>query len=226
MKKKILTVVVALLVVCVCIGAVACGNKLNTAYDRGKQTKMDNFTLLNKTAEHGAIVMIGDSIVELFPTEIFNDKAYTVYNRGISGDTADRMLERLETNALNIKPRVLSVLIGTNDISRGIKQEKIVANIKSVVEKAKVAGTEKILIQSVYPMNPKMGAGNNNGKIKELNVKLVALCKENGVTYVNVFDSLKDDDGNFKKELTYDGLHPNAAGYLVIERVLGEHFGK
>lgn len=226
MKKKITIVLVAALLLIATISLVACAkSNIATKYDVVKTTKMNNFELLNQTAKKDQVVMIGDSIVELYPTyELFADKDKVVYNRGISGDTSDRMLERLEKNALNINPSVLSVLVGTNDISRGISHEDILGNISKVIDKAMANGVKKIIIQSLYPVNysinTAMVGGRKNKEIIELNGKIKALCTQKQVIYANVFDALKDKDGNFNKDYTYDGLHPNARGYVEINKVL------
>ncbi len=81
-----------------------------TVYYAEKINKADNFEFLNKNyCKKGQTVLVGDSITELFNhTELFAEytaeTGISVYNRGISGDTSDRLLERLERNVLNIKP--------------------------------------------------------------------------------------------------------------------------
>ena len=112
-----------------------------TAYDLVKQTKKENFSLLNeKYAQHGQTVLFGDSITEIFNSyELFYAFSQTtgqaVYNRGISGDTSDRLLERLECNALNINPKNLVILIGTNDIGIGVPTEYTLKNIKEILQR-------------------------------------------------------------------------------------------
>ena len=96
-----------------------------TEYDAYKRSRAGSFAFLNQNyCEKGATVLAGDSITEGYThTELFAE--YTaetgipVYNRGISGDTSDRLLERLEKTILNIKPKNLVLLIGTNDLGVG-----------------------------------------------------------------------------------------------------------
>ena len=112
-----------------------------TAYDHVKQTKKENFRFLNeKYAQQGQTVLFGDSITEIFNSyELFYAFSLTtgqaVYNRGISGDTSDRLLERLECNALNINPKNLVILIGTNDIGIGVPTEYTLKNIKEILQR-------------------------------------------------------------------------------------------
>ena len=95
-----------------------------------------------KYARHGQTVLFGDSITEIFNSyKLFYAFSQTtgqaVYNRGISGDTSDRLLERLECNALNISPKNLVILIGTNDIGIGVPTEYTLKNIRVHLEKYK-----------------------------------------------------------------------------------------
>ena len=112
-----------------------------TAYDYVQQTKKENFSFLNETyAQQGQTVLFGDSITEIFNSyELFYAFSQTtgqaVYNRGISGDTSDRLLERLECNALNISPKNLVILIGTNDIGLGLLTEYTLNNIKEILQR-------------------------------------------------------------------------------------------
>lgn len=192
-----------------------------TKYEVVKNTKMENFALLNKMAKKGQVVMLGDSIIELFPTyELFADKDKIVYNRGISGDTTDRMVERLKNNALNILPSVLYILCGTNDIMVGLTHEEIVTNLSKTIDEAKAINVAKIIISCVLPVNKKINPftvnKRKNAEIIELNIKISELCKQKGVIFADIFDKLVDNNGNFNEMYTFDGLHPNARGYVKI----------
>lgn len=139
MKKKfVLGISVLVVVMIATILLVGCGGNQSTEYDIVKKTKMENFELLNNSALHNQVVFIGDSIIELFPTyELFAENDKVVYNRGISGDTSDRMLERLEKNALNINPDVVYILVGTNDIAKKIEHDVIIDNISKTIAKCR-----------------------------------------------------------------------------------------
>ena len=105
-------------------------------YDLVKRTKQENYLFLNENyAKHGQTVLFGDSVTEIFNSyELlynFSQKSgQAVYNRGISGDTSDRLLWRLQSNALNIAPRNLVILIGTNDLGLGVPASEIVGNVR------------------------------------------------------------------------------------------------
>ncbi|MEG1663529.1 MAG: GDSL-type esterase/lipase family protein [Clostridia bacterium] len=226
MKKKFLILVLVLLMSATfAVGLTACNS--DSAYDTGKQNKMDNYNLLNETAKSGQAVMIGDSIVEIFPIELFSNVKLEVYNRGIGGDTSDRLLERLDKNALAIAPKVLSVLVGTNDLNYKISGSTV-GNIKQIVEKAKLAGVPNVIVQSIYPVNKsvnkKMVGKRKNADIMLTNTQIKNVCDELNVTYLNVYDSLLDGSGNLDASLTYDGLHLNVAGFKIVANLLKPYF--
>lgn len=226
MKKKVLLCVSAAIVVVIAVMLlVGCAVNKSTEYDIVKQTKMENFELLNKSAEHNQVVFIGDSIIELYPTyELFADKDKVVYNRGISGDTSDKMLERLDKNALNINPDIVYILVGTNDIARSIDHDVIIGNIAKSIEKCKQNGVQKIVVSGLYPVNKSINSsmvgGRTNKEIKELNGKLKTKTEQLGAIFSDLTSVLADKDGNFNKDYTYDGLHPNAKGYQVITNAI------
>ena len=225
--EKIVIVIVALLIASILTcSLIGCKNNASTEYDVIKQTKKDNYTLLNEnSAQRNQTVFIGDSIIEIFNTELFDGLLSTrVYNRGISGDTSDKLLERLQDNALNIAPQNLVLLVGTNDLSRKISADVICDNISKVIDKSKEANVENIVICSLLPVNKSinknMVGSRKNADIKTINAKLKDICEQKQVSFVDLYPLLEDKDGNFEKSYTYDGLHPNAKGYVIITQAL------
>lgn len=199
-----------------------------TKYDVPKQTKAENFKYLNERyPAQNCTVIIGDSIVELWNLELFKKYAKVldceVLNRGISGDTSDRMYQRLEENAINIKPKNIAVLIGTNDIGLGLPPEFSEKNVENSIKliREKLPET-KIIIISLLPVNKNIGLFNscvgkrNNELIDELNLRYMELCKKYKVDYLDINTKLKDKKGRFEKDYTYDGLHPNIKGFVLM----------
>ena len=146
-----------------------------------------------------------------------------IINRGISGDTSDRMYQRLESNAINLKPKNIAVLIGTNDIGLGLPQEYTVENVeKSILLIKEKLPETKIIIISLLPVNKNIGMFNScvgkrsNEQIDETNLKYRELCKKHKVEYLDVNTKLKDKKGKFQKDYTYDGLHPNIKGFVLM----------
>ena len=148
-----------------------------------------------------------------------------VYNRGISGDTSNRLLQRLYDNVLSIEPCKLVYLIGTNDIACGADNDYIRDNIKKLILKTRehCPGCE-IAVQSVYPVIDHRQRHNKD--IKPLNKLLKTLCDEMKVTYIDLYDSLCDRNGQFNRNYTYDGLHPNVIGYEVTTKAITDFLMK
>ena len=227
MKTKRISLIVAmLLVACVLMATLIACNNVVKEYDVVKQTKMDNYTHLNKNyAQQNQTVLIGDSIIEIYNIELFDDLLPSkVYNRGISGDTSDKLLARLDDNALNILPQNLVVLVGTNDLNNKVSANTILDNLSQVIDKSKAASVDKIIICSLLPVNKSINSNmvgrRKNKDIKAINATLKGVCDEKQVTFVDLYSLLEDKDGNFDKQYTYDGLHPNVKGYEIITQVL------
>lgn len=198
-----------------------------TEYNAEKNNKMNNFEYLNRNyCKKGQTVLAGDSITELFNhTELFAnytaETGISVYNRGISGDTSDRLLERFEKNVLNIVPENIVVLIGTNDLGVGAEIDFIVENTRKIImlSKKKVSGVN-IVLEAVYPVhNGVIDWGRrNNRDILKLNEKLRELAAGLEVKYLDLTEQLSDKKGRLKSEYTYDGLHPNVLGFEIAAK--------
>lgn len=197
-----------------------------TVYSTEMATKQENYTFLNKEyALPNQTVLLGDSITDFFNWyELFYDfsksSGQAVYNRGISGDTTDRLLERLQENVLNIKPRNIVLLIGTNDIGRGLPLEISLENVENIIKASKKSNPDvNFILEAVYPINEKMRdifEKRSNKKINEMNKEFVKLCDKHNCIWLDFTDKLKDKDGNLNKEYTYDGLHINAKAYKIV----------
>ncbi|MDE5996114.1 MAG: hypothetical protein K2G56_04280 [Eubacterium sp.] len=200
-----------------------------TEYDAYKRSRTESFELLNKNyCEKGATVLVGDSITEGYTHTEFFEK-YTketgtpVYNRGISGDTSDRLLERLEKTVLNIKPKNIVLLIGTNDLGVGADIDFIAENVEKIIEQSKKRCKNiNIILESVYPVNTKINkqGRRKNSDILFLNEKLKAVAEKQKISFVDLYAALSDKNGMFNAEYTYDGLHANAKAYEMITKAV------
>lgn len=199
-----------------------------TVYNREMASKKNNYVFLNKKyAIESQTVLLGDSITDFFNWyELFYDFSKTsgqaVYNRGISGDTTDRLLERLHENVLSIKPRNIVVLIGTNDIGRGLPLSLSVENMENIIKVTKETCPDvNLIIEAVYPINEKMRdrfEKRSNKKINEMNKEFVKLCKKYDCVWIDFTDELMDKNENLKQEYTFDGLHINAQAYEIVAK--------
>jgi len=175
-----------------------------------------------KTAE-GRIVYMGDSITDSWGRrygKFFPGKPYV--NRGISGQTTPQMLLRFRADVLDLHPRVVVILAGTNDIAGNtgpMTLEEIENNVISMVELAR-ANQIAVVLSSVLPVCDYIRPQTERRppeKIRQLNTWLREYCSKSGLVYLDYYSAMVDDQQFLKRELTYDGLHPNDAGYAVME---------
>lgn len=173
------------------------------------------------------ILFLGDSITEIYPIdEIY--KNMPVIKSGVSGYKTEDILERAEKMIYQYNPTKIILLIGTNDIMNSIEDDTIMETVSGIKKISKEINSHrknaKIYIESIYPVNrnmkKEMVAARTNEAIKKLNEKIKIYCEENNITYINMYDELTDEEGNFDEKYTYDGLHPNTLGYAKITRVL------
>lgn len=192
--------------------------------------KADHYAQLAEITPKNATVFFGDSITELCVSEDIYAE-YTantgvpVVNRGISAECTDEMLKRIETNIVPLSPKNLVMLMGTNDLSYGRDEEEIISNIRQMLKimKEKCPKTN-VVLQGIYPTDPERDSlyqrfqlrGRENTRICAFNQKLAALAAEEGAVFLDVTPLLADENGNLKKEYTYDGLHPNIQGYMAV----------
>lgn len=197
-----------------------------TEYNREQLTKRENYRILNEEyALQNQTILLGDSITDFFNYfELFYDYSKQnntlVYNRGISGDTTDRLLERLNDNVLNINPKNIVLLIGTNDIGRGLPLSMSVENVSKIIEVTKEKCPDvNFILQAVYPINRGMRdrfEKRSNENIELMNKEFIKLSKKYDCVWLDITDKLKDETGNLKKEYTFDGLHLNVSAYKII----------
>jgi lysophospholipase L1-like esterase len=174
-------------------------------------------------AGENRVVFFGDSITDIWHLDqYFPGKPYV--NRGIGGQTTPQMLVRFRQDVIDLHPKVVVILAGTNDIAGNtgsMRNEDIEANLASMAELARVHGI-RVVFSSVLPVHnyteksKDFFAQRPTARILELNTWLKDYCAKNGVVYLDYFSALVDDKGLLKKELADDGLHPNDAGYKIM----------
>jgi len=169
------------------------------------------------------VVFFGDSITDLWKLETyFDDKPYL--NRGIGGQTTPQMLVRFRQDVIDLHPKVVVILAGTNDIagnSGPMLSEDIEANLTTMAELARVHGIRAVFssllpVHNYTPQSQEAFAERPRERILELNAWLKDYCAENGLVYLDYFSAMVDDKGMLKRDLADDGLHPNAAGYKIM----------
>lgn len=193
------------------------------------QKKVGNaFIELSKYIKPGGIVFLGDSITEFFRLNEFFPGAYVI-NRGIGSDTTDGVLNRLSESVYELSPSKVFILIGTNDIAEKKSEQNIIGNIWDIITRIQENCPDtKIFLESIYPVSFEkdkkikrhyLGARNNE-KICSINEKLRLMAKEKGITYIDVFSHLVNEEGNIRLEYTVEGLHLTICGYQKVAEVL------
>jgi len=184
-----------------------------------------NAALKSSAPGENRVVFFGDSITDIWHLdEFFPGKSYI--NRGIGGQTTPQMLVRFRPDVIDLHPKVVIILAGTNDIAGNtgpMRLEDIEANYASIAELAS-AHNVKVIYASVLPVHnytPRSKdffAQRSPDKILELNRWLKNYCNAtpSRCTYLDYFSALVDDKGLMQKDLADDGLHPNAAGYKIM----------
>jgi lysophospholipase L1-like esterase len=185
-----------------------------------------NRALPAPAAGEARVVFMGDSITDVWPQPrfgtFFQGKPYI--GRGISGQTTPQMLIRFRPDVIALKPKVVVILAGTNDIAGNtgvMTNEEIQANIQSMAELAKANGI-KVVLSSIMPTAAYHATGvpqtvaRPMSRIRAINEWMKSYAAANGHVYLDYFTAMLDSAGLMKAELTTDDLHPNAAGYAVM----------
>jgi len=179
----------------------------------------ENTELPKTKPEENRVVFLGDEITENWSAaEFFPGKPYL--NRGIAGQTSAQMLVRFRQDVIKLKPKVVVIAAGTNDvasINSPITQQMSAENITSMVELAKANGI-KVVLASVTPIcdcYTKRSLLRPFGKIIGLNNWLEEYAAASGSVYLNYYAAL-GQGRNLKKEFTSDGVLLNDAAYAVM----------
>ncbi|MCP9199765.1 SGNH/GDSL hydrolase family protein [Gramella sp. GC03-9] len=173
------------------------------------------------------VVFMGNSITEgwvnMHP-EFFSNNNYV--GRGISGQTSPQMLIRFTPDVLDLKPEVVVILAGTNDLAAntGYASVKMISdNIKAMATLAD-QNDIRVVLSSVlpvydYPWRPGLEPVS---RIQELNTWMEKYAREHGYVYLDYFSNLSNAQKGMKKEYSEDGVHPNAKAYSVMEPLVQE----
>ena len=174
------------------------------------------------------VVFVGDSITDGWKlAEYFPGKSYI--NRGISGQTTPQMLIRFRADVIELKPKAVVILAGTNDIAGNTGQmtlEDTAQNIISMAELARANGI-RVVLSAVLPVNDR--TRNQKGELviqtkKRPNETIVRMndwikkyAADNNLIYLDYYAATAEKDGTLRDGISYDGLHPNADGYKIMQ---------
>lgn len=172
------------------------------------------------------VVFMGNSITDGWDDhhkEFFTDNNFAC--RGISGQVSGQMLCRFYSDVIDLKPKAVVVLAGVNDVAGNqgpMDPQHIVENVFSMAELAKQHGIRPLIASCLptdtIPWNPSII--NTATHVVNLNTLLKDYADANGITYVDYYSALTTPDGALNPEYTFDRLHPNRAGYEVMEPIV------
>jgi lysophospholipase L1-like esterase len=188
-----------------------------------------NAQLTPPAKNEARVVFMGDSITDLWDDPkyggFFPGKPYV--DRGISGQTTPQMLVRFRPDVIALHPKVVIILAGTNDLSGNTGPttlEAIQDNLVSMAELAK-GNSIRVVLASLLPVSDYEQRDGKPivqtvrrppEKIKALNEWMRSYAAKNNLTYLDYYSAMMDEKGFLKDELSEDGLHPNAKGYVVM----------
>jgi len=179
------------------------------------------------------VVFLGDSITEFWTlSDSFHGKPYV--NRGISGQTTPQILLRFRQDVIALRPEVVVILAGTNDIAENtgpITLAAIEDNLTSMVDLAKRNGI-RVVLASLLPalQYPWRADIRPVEKIRALNDWMKDYAAKEGLVFLDYHSAMANDKRGLKTELSEDGVHPNQAGYAVMaplaEKAIGAALSK
>jgi lysophospholipase L1-like esterase len=180
----------------------------------------------DKEQDQNAVVFFGDSITQGWKSLVQDFPNLKVANRGVSGDTTRGLRTRLQGDVLDLHPKAVSILIGTNDLDQGAEPEVVVNNLKVIVAALHAANqVMPIVINKVMPRGPKPNLFPE--KIQKLNALYEEAFKDDPqITFCDTWSLFDDGTGSCKKDEFPDMLHPNAGGYAKWTAALQPIFDK
>ncbi len=168
------------------------------------------------------VVFMGNSITDgwiRMDSDFFKKNHFV--DRGISGQTTPQMLVRFRPDVINLKATIVVILAGINDIAGNTGPstlEMIEANLSSMVEIAQANGIQVVLSSVLpafdFPWRPGLEPA---GKVIKLNLWIKKYAEEKKCVYLDYFTPMADEKHALKADLTSDGVHPNLAGYKIME---------
>jgi lysophospholipase L1-like esterase len=177
---------------------------------------------LSSSPAAARVVFMGNSITDGWinkSPDFFSKNPYI--DRGIGGQTTPQMLIRFRQDVINLNPEVVVILAGINDIAGNTgpsSLEMIEDNLSSMAQLAKANGIKVVLCSvlpaAAFPWRPEVDPAQ---KVIDLNKWIKDFAQKNNFVYVNYYDAMVDKRKGLPEKLSADGVHPNEAGYKIME---------
>jgi lysophospholipase L1-like esterase len=187
-----------------------------------------NRSIAKPAPRESRVVFMGDSITDAWQQprfgRLFLDRPWV--DRGISGQTTPQMLVRFRPDVIELAPKAVVILAGTNDIAGNtgpMTDEQIEGNLASMSELASASGI-KVILASITPVSAYHVSGTAApqttvrpmARIRAVNEWIQTYARERGHVYLDYFSAMVDATGVLRAELSEDDLHPNARGYEIM----------
>jgi lysophospholipase L1-like esterase len=203
------------------------GDRLKLNYQQWVMLLSQEAQVAAKTQPDRLYILLGDSISLWFPAELLPPQKNWL-NQGISGETSAGLLRRL--NLIDdTEPKAIFVMIGINDLLKGVKDETVIANQTLIVRYLKQQHPNtKIVLQSILPHSGANATWEGrdrlsqtpNERIRNLNTRLRAVAETEGVLFLDLYPLFADETGALHLNLSSDGLHLNRNGYQLWQTAL------
>lgn len=188
--------------------------------------KAENYATMTEITPKEGVVFLGDSIFEMYDLKKYFKNKDNYINRGISSNKSADILARLQTNVIDITPKVIIIHVGTNDIGHNVSAEEYIINMGKIITELSTKLPDcKMMVDSIYPTitlnnynSINLTKVRSNDDINNFNLRLKSLCNTKNIDYINTHDSLLKGD-KLNKTYTIDGLHLSDAGYRIVSGI-------
>jgi lysophospholipase L1-like esterase/dienelactone hydrolase len=207
----------------VALGAIRDFERMKVDFGYLARYKEANKTVAPPKPNENRVVFLGNSITEAWAkvdSSFFSKNNYI--GRGISAQTSTQLLLRFRQDVLSLKPKVVVLHIGTNDVAENTgpyDPDFTLGNIQSMVEIAKANGLN-VILASVLPATNfewRRSVGNRSDMIVDLNIRIKAYADKNKLPYIDYHSAMKNDKNGMNPDIAEDGVHPTMKGYKVME---------
>ena len=204
------------------IPAIFIGDSITWQWARTSRTDPKGNILCAMNPVPSWMTVNGDNVTTSFHPTFFSGNGYL--NKGVSAENTTQILSRFQKDVIELKPKVVVIMAGTNDLAQGVSKQQIVKNIASMAENAESAGI-KVILCTVTPCNEtysRLNPKNKGPHIIELNDMLKEYAVSKGYSWCDYWTALVASDGLSMdaRYWLYDRLHPNPDAYTVMEGII------